>query len=58
MRDDRLAAQLAPSRLVAVISGAYGGVALFLAAFGLFAVLAHDVSRRIPEMAVRMALGA
>jgi ABC-type antimicrobial peptide transport system permease subunit len=58
MLDDRLMAQSAPIRLVAVISSAYACVALFLAAFGLFAVLAHDVSQRIHEMAVRTALGA
>jgi putative ABC transport system permease protein len=58
MLDDRLAQQLVPSQLVAAVSSAYAGVALFLAAFGLFAVLAHDVTQRLHEMGDRMALGA
>jgi len=43
--DDRLAKQIAPIRTMAVLSGVCAFLALFLAGFGLFAVLAHDVSQ-------------
>lgn len=56
--DDQVSNYFIQRRLVVRLTSIFGMLALILASIGLYGVTAYGVARRIPEIGLRMALGA